>query len=616
MNARRARRHVGLAASLALAAACGMRSPDVGFANNNNNNSSSSSAPDYDAGQSASQIPSLVASDAGLGAILDAGSLGPTGAGASPSFAGPLAGPFTDFPADPILDAPAGDAGASTDAGAPSDAAQLFGPSTQGAASGFPCLLEPEIGSLYPNNWLRPRFAWRGDGSQNVFELRVHADNQANDLVVYTTASQWTMPEDIWSNLSAHSQDVPMTVSVRGGTLGQGAGAALTNESLGSSGPIGIAPVSAPGSIVYWAIIDAANGSSGLLKGFHVGDEGVEPVLDGSQVQVNPPTGNQHCIGCHTSTPDGLNVAFSSDWSNFTNSIATIAGDGGAPGAAPSFLTADARKAIGSLGGVPAFSHAHWAAGDRIELLSDTGDLHWVNLEASGAAVKGIVARNATDAGDPLAAVTPAWTHDGATIVYSSLPADGIATGRPNVGPMDLYAVPYNGGAGGDAVPVPGAAEPDVQEIYPAISPDDAFIAFDSASGSGSAYANPADELSVIPLKGGTPTRLAANDPPACSGASSPGVTNSWPKWSPSAERVPVLGKTYYWLVFSSTRVHIGDPQHLENPQLYITPVVVDDDGTVTTYNSLYLWNQPFTEDNHTPAWDVFQIPRAPAVPR
>ena len=50
----------------------------------------------------------------------------------------------------------------------------------------------------------------------------------------------------------------------------------------------------------------------------------------------------------------------------------------------------------------------------------------------------------------------------------------------------------------------------------------------------------------------------------------------------------------------------------MNNPQLYVAPVVVDEAGetpTVVTYPALYLWNQPAAENNHTPAWDVFLIP-------
>src|SRR5215467_448977 len=101
----------------------------------------------------------------------------------------PFNGPYSDFPNSPILDSPDGGAAA------PPNAAQLFGPPTQGAQSGGPCLVEPEVGSLYPNNWLRPRFRWLPANGENLFELRVHAANQLNDLVVYTTQSSWTMPK-------------------------------------------------------------------------------------------------------------------------------------------------------------------------------------------------------------------------------------------------------------------------------------------------------------------------------------------------------------------------------------------------------------------------------------
>jgi hypothetical protein len=113
-------------------------------------------------------------------------------------------------------------------------------------------------------------------------------------------------------------------------------------------------------------------------------------------------------------------------------------------------------------------------------------------------------------------------------------------------------------------------------------------------------YNQPLAEVFVIPSGGGIATRIAANDPPACSGHTSPGVTNSWPKWAPSVATASG-GRTFYWLVFSSTRAG-------SLPQLYVTPVVVT--GTqVQSYGALYLWNQPATTGNHTPAWDAFKIP-------
>ncbi len=121
---------------------------------------------------------------------------------------------FADFPSAPVIDAP--DAGPS----APPNSAQLFGAPSQGAQSGGPCLIEPEIGSLYPKNWLRPRFRWAAGGGSNLFELRLSVANQTNELVVYTAATEWTMPLAMWNALRTDSNDVPMKVTVRGGVLG------------------------------------------------------------------------------------------------------------------------------------------------------------------------------------------------------------------------------------------------------------------------------------------------------------------------------------------------------------------------------------------------------------
>jgi hypothetical protein len=81
-------------------------------------------------------------------------------------------GPYDDFPVGPIVD---GDA--------PDNADDLFGDPNSGEPTGGPCLVEPEIGTLFPRNWLRPRFSWLATGGQNLFELRITAENETNPLV-------------------------------------------------------------------------------------------------------------------------------------------------------------------------------------------------------------------------------------------------------------------------------------------------------------------------------------------------------------------------------------------------------------------------------------------------
>lgn len=526
----------------------------------------------------------------GFGPSDDAGGGGSTdSAYDSCAFCGQDAGDgnvvYDDFP-NPILDAPDGGAAA------PSNAPALFGPPSQGAQSGGPCLIEPEVGSLYPKNWLRPRFKWIAASGENLFELRVHAANQHNDLLVYTTGASWTMPQALWDALRGHSSDVAMSVVVRGGVY---AGGKLTDEATGSIGPIGIAPVEAPGSIVYWT---TSNGT--WLKGFSIGDDNVGNDLQPSQVQEF----STSCIGCHTSTPDGKFASFNSSGpSAWQNGLGDI--EQGKEGQVPPWLGAAGKAAIEQTQmGINTFSKAHWATGDRIEVTrhdpADDGnaDLVWIDLEAQSGTAMGTIARN----GDPRHAGAPSWSHDGNTIAYVS--TDANRDGRLDDGEADVYLVPYNDKAGGSAKPLAGASTAGPREYYPTFSPDDAWIAFDKAA-SGNMYNNDGAEVFVVPAGGGTATRLAANDPPKCTGKTSPGVTNSWPKWAPSVGK-PGDGRQFYWIVFSSRR----NPN--ANPQLYVTGVVVGANSVVTTHGALYLWNQPEGESNHTPAWDNFAIPPPP----
>ena len=141
-------------------------------------------------------------------------------------------------------------------------------------------------------------------------------------------------------------------------------------------------------------------------------------------------------------------------------------------------------------------------------------------------------------------------------------------------------------------------------------------------------YYRPDGEVYVIPSAGGTAVRLRANDPPACSAQTSPGVINSWPKWSPSVMTVqpntdefgPGVRK-YYWLIFSSARKYPGQfqlprtqysPDDTRSSQLYMTALVLRENGKVETYPAVYLWNQDPATSNLTPAWDEFKIPPVP----
>ena len=507
-----------------------------------------------------------------------------TGADANGNTGPDAATSFLDFPATPIIDS------SGTGPATPANVATLFGGAGTGTATGGPCLIEPELGALFPYTGLRPRFNIVAATGQNLFEIRLHADHELQDLVVYTNNPIWVLPNDIWQNLNLHIVDQAITISIRATSTD---GTALTSPvTLGPVGDVRIAPVSASGAIVYWTPTVNMEGS---LKGFTYGDENVASVL-------TPTQGGATCVGCHTSTPDGLYAAYSArDDGAGDTQIAFRSVDGSATPAP--YVSSSAQTLLARTEQeLPMFSLAHWTPGDRVAvtLSPDLGtgkwDLFWTELDATSTAEGtgwGLLART----GDSNLAAEASWSHDGNTIVYTS-ESDPNAAILPAHG--DLYTIPYNHGAGGTATKISGASDPTQNEFFPAYSPDDQLVAFTRYPIDGSvAYANPLSEVFVIPAAGGTATRLAANDPPTCSGRTSPGITNSWPKWAPEAQ---VVGdKTYYWAAFSSSR----SPG--SNIQLYITAVVVEN-GVVTTYPAFYMWNQPAAENNHTPAWDVFAI--------
>lgn len=491
-------------------------------------------------------------------------------------------GPADDFPAAPILDG-----------SAPKSAASLF--AAAGTPSGGPCVAEPQVGSLFPRNFLRPRFRLVAPAGHDLFEIRLKTEAEKNELVVYTTSSTFVLPAEIWTGLSSHAVDKPITMTVRSGKYDATADKLTEGPFTGTTGTFTIAPAEASGTIVYW-VAPGGGATISHLKGFNVGDETVKDVLDPAAI---PPS---KCVGCHTSTPDGKSVAMSSS---------DNAGDGSGPAwveirtlsdlsQSPPYLSASAktllqRKDQHAL----AFTKAHWASGDHLMLsglpVDGKTQIVWTDLEATSTdrGKAWVVLPRVGDEGN--AAGGAAWSHDGTKVAYFSAPVIGAGI-IDGTGQSDLFVVPWNDKKGGTATPLykDGAWA----SFYPQFSADDALVAFTRVPRGETTYNNAKAEIMVIPAAGGTPTRLAANDPVSCIGGASPGITNSWPKWSPAATISG--GKTYYWLTFSSTR---GSG----SPQLYVAPIVVSG-GTVTTYPALYLWNQPATEHNHTPAWDVFAL--------
>jgi hypothetical protein len=505
--------------------------------------------------------------------------------------AAPFMGPYSDLPAAPV-------AAGGIMAGMVGAIATSFG-SAMNNATGGPCISEPTFGALYPTNFTPPLIEWQPGTNQNVFELRFHVDNQVNDMLVYTDQSSYTMAASIWTGLTTDSADHDITITIRGGQLtsGQLMGAVST----GSSGSVHIAPVGALGAIVYWWIVPATSATG--LNGFHIGDTTTTSVL--SPTSITNAGDSTTCVGCHTSSPDGLLAFFGRASPSFSVDARQVNGSSGAP--AMGQVTTNALTNLARTDqDLPTLSKVHYGPGDAVVITvmsntvtSNTWQLIWTDLLATSAGT-GILTRM----NDTNGAATPSWSHDGLNIAYTS--SNAVVDGRVDQGNGDIFIVPYNNRMGGAAAAVPGLNDmTNYNQYYPVFSPNDKFLAYNRNPRGTQMYNSPSAEIWVGPAAGGTPTRIAANDPPACTGVKSPGITNSWARWSPSF--TGVNGKNYYWLVFSSTRRPMG------NPQLFISALVTTTgpSGEVisNTYPAIYIPTQDPTQNNHTPAWDEFMIP-------
>jgi hypothetical protein len=447
------------------------------------------------------------------------------------------------------------------------------------------------------------------------------------------------MPKDIWIKLSDHVIEKDVSVTVRAAAGGE------------ATVKFQIAPVTATGSIVFWAVKPQEVGRgltsptdvyASELLGFSVGDESTIPVLQSRQVkQTSADEGGikrpVRCIGCHAALPapdDGF-VAFVDDW---PWNLAVAGVKPGIVGATLPALTEGGLKALNlPWGGMMAFSRPHWNPGKRLVVLASSlsdytmpwttdarkpAKLVWYNLDApppdaTGLATPGLQFGEIARQGDGNGAACPSWSHDGTTIVYASTQG-GNSDGALQVGATDLFRVPFNGGQGGPAEALAGAADPAFEEYYPAHSPDDQLIIYTRAPRGERMYGNPNAELAVVPSRGGKALRLAANDPPACTGKKSPGINNHWAKWASSAPDSG--GRRYYWVLFSSNRADIApvprmypDPANtgetvVQVSQLYVT-LIVQEGSQLRTFPAIYLWNQPADSLNTTPIWDNVSIP-------
>ena len=133
------------------------------------------------------------------------------------------------------------------------------------------------------------------------------------------------------------------------------------------------------------------------------------------------------------------------------------------------------------------------------------------------------------------------WSPDGKYLVFARAEArepypEGAKLAEtandPNETPMkyDLYRIPFNEGKGGRPEPIQGASSNGMSNSFPKISPDGRWIVFVQARNG--LLMRPDSQLYIVPAAGGLARRMRSNTP----------LMNSWHSFSPNGR----------WMVFSS----------------------------------------------------------------
>lgn len=543
------------------------------------------------------------------------------------------------------------------------------------------CVSEPATGTIFPAAWTRPRF--NAAGQTGPAKITLSTSSMKHDVSFYVASLPALMPVEVWETISLNVYNTDITYSIVSGG-GQATGTfqvapVATGGSMVFWGSEGATPGEQTNALYGFGV-----GEEGVVRVVYPGDIKGTAVDDNANLRNRDQStpGKSSCVGCHSSSPDGAAVASMDHWA-FNTRVYSV--EPGKAGSAPEWLTpAGAAMASMTWLGAPVFSAGDWATDarrmlttwsvrafdnyqdgkthDGSVLSNEPTELIWINLASTAempvdlrtvepadydnkdqALQKAIVALKGTDwetiprTGDANYPVLPDWSHDGKSIVYTSTdkPQDGRVGGASVV---DLYKLPFNNGSGGEATPIAGADTEDF-EYYPDYSPDDALIAFNKlpkfATNPGRedsydhVYYRPDSDIYVIPSTGGTATRLASNDP-VCEGTAG-ALYNSWAKWAPS--KASDGERTYYFLIFSTARnspfeMGRGNSRFSPASQLYMTTVIREADGSITSGAAIYLWNQrnlvtgggdaatvsPLLTNNVTPAWDEFKIPPVPPI--
>jgi hypothetical protein len=497
----------------------------------------------------------------------------------------------------------------------------------------FPLGLAPLEFQLVPGSATQTvgRVAFEGD----LIDLKVYEPCVPIAQPAIAGACTLTLPGDLEADLAGVSEAAALTETVRLAAPGGGALA----ESASIAARWSTSQLS--GGLYFWSAQPPSEGGKNLLMRYDLDHPGTAPL----QYYTDTDTANleqqtqyyQPCFGCHSISQDGTKIAITY---------------GGSSQSLFALLDVATKKALTS--GTQASLRI--SNGDAPGFMASTGFATQTTFSPDGSSMiqqfRGQLLPRAADSSlasqgpalfnstlQPLGemATEPFWSPKGDLLAFVSWVPNpsgysydtGDLNGDEIVG-AQLWMATASGtscSSGASCFGTPKllvARGTGVTEHHPAISDDDALVAFNESSCSGpptpsvdnygagpcDGYDDPSAKLRLVPAAGGAPVDLAhANGTDTW--------TNSWPRFSPS--HGTFQGKTLYWVAFSSRRPYgatlAGSNTGNSTPQLWFAGVAVDSSGALSgdpSFAPVWMPAQNATSTprgNHIPQWVTKAVP-------
>ncbi len=431
-------------------------------------------------------------------------------------------------------------------------AARIYGTFERGgitAGAGAILVTNPFSGCIFPPEIVAPTFRWTDTSLCNrwLVSIRFNSGKRVN---VFVRQKEWRPGHRLWESIKANSTGRAARVAIiglRGGKIGA---AAAPLEFTTSRDPVG-------NPIFYREVTlpfaDAVKDPSRIRWRFGSIDREEQPPVVLEHLPV--------CGNCHSFSADGSVLGMDVDYANDKGAYA-LTGTAKRMNLAVSDIISwsdykreDKVPTFGLLSQVSPDGRFVVSTVKDLSIFVPRPDLAFSQLFFP---IKGILLiytrRNKTflplpgaDDSDYVQS-NATWSPDGSYLLFARskvyhlkmahdftkllLSPDECSEflSHEKEFKFDIYRIPFSGGKGGKAEPLPGASDNGYSNYFARVSPDGKWVVFCRASSF--MLLQPDSKMWIMPSQGGQPRLMQCNTP----------LLNSWHCWSSNSR----------WIVFSS----------------------------------------------------------------